>query len=51
MADQRLHEQLLMADIEDCKLLQKEISSYLEFWGIAAESPDAALPDPAPQAP
>jgi hypothetical protein len=42
MADERLHELLVRAELEDCKLLQKEISTYLEFWGIASESTDLA---------
>jgi hypothetical protein len=44
MADQRLHDELIRAELEDCKLLQKEISTYLAFWGIAGESPEARPP-------
>jgi hypothetical protein len=46
MADERLHEMLLRAELEDCKLLQKEVSAYLEFWGIARDSTEAGLEPP-----
>jgi hypothetical protein len=45
MPDERLHEMLVRAELEDCMLLQKEVSAYLEFWRIARESTDAS-PEP-----
>ena len=52
MADQRLHDELIRAELEDCKLLQREISTYLEFWGIVRDSPEAGQPNQAlPAAP
>jgi hypothetical protein len=46
MTDNRLHEQLVAAEIEDCALLHREVSTYLEFWGIARR--ERALPPPLP---
>ena len=34
--DKRLHEMLLQAEIEDCALLDKQISRYLQFWRVVA---------------
>jgi hypothetical protein len=45
MADERFHELLVRAELEDCKILRKEGSTYLEFWGIVIATdaePDAS---------
>ena len=42
MADQRLHELLIRAELEDCKILEKEESPYLAFWGVVGVLPEAA---------
>jgi hypothetical protein len=35
MADERHHDMLVRAELEDCLILRKETSPFLEFWGIA----------------
>jgi hypothetical protein len=42
MADERLHDMLVRAELEDCLILRKETSPFLEFWGIAAAREVAA---------
>jgi len=43
MTDERFHELLVRAELEDCKILRKEGSAYLEFWGIVLASAPAVL--------
>jgi hypothetical protein len=45
MADRILHELLIRAELEDCKILEKDESPYLAYWGIASVLPEDAAPE------
>jgi hypothetical protein len=42
IADRRLHELLIRAELEDCKMLDKDESPYLAYWDVVRVPPEAA---------
>ena len=42
IADPRLHELLIRAELEDCKILEKDHSAYLAYWDVVGDLPEAA---------
>jgi hypothetical protein len=43
IADPRLHELLVRAELEDCKILDKDHSAFLAYWGVVGDLPGAAV--------
>jgi hypothetical protein len=48
MADKRLRDLLIQAELEDCRILEEEASAFLEAWGVsgdpATDEPTSAAP-------
>jgi hypothetical protein len=43
ISDRRLHELLIRAELEDCKILEKDQSAYLAYWNVVDVPPEAAV--------
>jgi hypothetical protein len=43
MSDRRLHELLIRAELEDCKILDKDQSAYLAYWNVVGVLPEATV--------